>query len=85
MAAAHVMVPLGLLHMRRLQRWFSSLRLDLKRHKRRLVTIPPSVEGNLRFWASPDHLRRGSPLGRVTSYITVYTEQDGEGPAWGEL
>ena len=49
MAAARVVVPLALLHMRRLQRWFSSLRLDLKRHKRRLVTIPPSVKGNLRF------------------------------------
>ena len=46
-------------HMRRLQRWFSSLRLDPKRHKQRPVTIPPSVEGNLRFWGSPDHLRRG--------------------------
>ena len=49
MAAAHVVVLLGLLHMRHLQRWFSSLRLDPKRHKRRLVTISPSVEGNLRF------------------------------------
>ena len=28
MAAAHMVVPLGLLHMRRLQRWFSSLRLE---------------------------------------------------------
>jgi len=81
MAAAHVVVPLGLLHMRRLQRWFSSLRLDSKRHKRRLVTIPPSVEGNLRFWGSPDHLRRGSPLGRVTSYITVFMDAPGTG--WG--
>jgi len=27
-------------------------RLDPKRHKRRLVTIPPSVEGNLRYWGS---------------------------------
>jgi len=45
MAAAHVVVPLGLLHMRRLQRWFSSLCLDLKKHKRRLVTIPPLGEG----------------------------------------
>ena len=72
MAAAHVVVPLGLLHMRRLQRWFSSLRLDPKRHK---------VEGNPRFWGSPDHLRRWSPLGPVTSYITVFTDASGTG--WG--
>jgi len=41
MAAADLVVPLGLLHMRRLQRWFAGLRLDPKRHKQRLVTIPP--------------------------------------------
>ncbi|CAL8310650.1 unnamed protein product [Boreogadus saida] len=28
MSAAHTVVPLGLLHMRRLQRWFSRLRID---------------------------------------------------------
>jgi len=49
MAAAHSVVPLGLLHMCRLQRWFDGLRLDPKRHKRLLVTIPPSVEGNHRY------------------------------------
>jgi len=32
MAAAHSVVQLGLLHMRRLQRWFAGLCLDLKRH-----------------------------------------------------
>ncbi|KAL3054842.1 hypothetical protein OYC64_017719 [Pagothenia borchgrevinki] len=71
MAAAHLVVPLGLLT--RLQRWFSGLRLDSKRHKQRLVTIPPpSVEGNLRYWGFPKQLRRGTPLGRVTSYVTVF-------------
>ena len=33
MAAAHLLVPLGLLHMRRLQRWFAGLRLNPKRHR----------------------------------------------------
>jgi len=42
---------------------------------------PPSVEGNLRFRGSPDHLRRGSSLGRVTSYITVFTDASRTG--WG--
>lgn len=39
MAAAYPVVPLALLHMCRLQRWFASLRLDAK--KRRLVSTPP--------------------------------------------
>ena len=37
-------VSLGLLHMHRLQRFFASLRLDPKRHKHRMVNIPPSVQ-----------------------------------------
>ncbi|KAK5877277.1 hypothetical protein CesoFtcFv8_024799 [Champsocephalus esox] len=47
MTAAHPVVPLGLLHARRMQRRCIGLRLNLKRHKRRLATIPPSVESNL--------------------------------------
>ena len=32
MSSAHTVVPLGLLHMRRLQSWFAQLRLDPVRH-----------------------------------------------------
>ncbi|KAK5898200.1 hypothetical protein CgunFtcFv8_015638 [Champsocephalus gunnari] len=64
-----------------MQTWFIGLRLDLKRHKRRLVTIPPSVESNLRFWGSPENGRRGAPLGQVISYITVFTDASVTG--WG--
>lgn len=74
MAAAHPVVPLGLLHMRRLQRWFSSLHLDLRRQKFRLLTVPPRVQGNLHYWGSPRHLLTGTPLGRVTSYTSVFTD-----------
>ena len=81
MAAAHFVVPLGLLHTRCLQRWFIGLHLDPKRDKRRLVTTPPSVEGNLRYWGSPEHMWRGTPLGRVTSYMTVFTDASVTG--WG--
>lgn len=40
MAAAHLVFPLGLLHVHHLQRWFASLRLGGT--KRRLATIPHS-------------------------------------------
>lgn len=81
MAAAHPVVPLGLLHMRRLQRWFASLHLDLKRQKFRLLTVPPTVQDNLRYWGSPQHLLAGTPLGRVTSYMSVFTDASLMG--WG--
>lgn len=32
MVTDHVVVPLGLLHMHRLHRWFANLRLDPKKH-----------------------------------------------------
>ena len=81
MAAANPVVPLGLLHMRRLQRWFTGLHLDLKRQKFRLLTVPPTVQDNLRYWGSPQHLLTGTPLGRVTSYTAVFTDASLKG--WG--
>lgn len=81
MAAAHPVVPLGLLHMRRLQRWFNSLHLDLRRHKFRLLSVPPTVQGNLSYWGSPHHLKSGSPMGRVTSHTSVFTDASLTG--WG--
>ncbi|CAL8337625.1 unnamed protein product [Boreogadus saida] len=41
MAAAHPVVPLGLLFMRRLQRWFACQRLDPRRHKLRVLLVFP--------------------------------------------
>ncbi|CAL8404023.1 unnamed protein product [Boreogadus saida] len=41
MAAAHPVVPLGLLFMRRLQRWFARQRLDPRRHKLRVLLVFP--------------------------------------------
>ena len=43
MAATHVVVPLGLLFMHRLQRWFARQGLDPRHHKARVLTIPRSV------------------------------------------
>ena len=81
MSAAHTVVPLGLLHMRRLQRWFSRLRIDLVRQRRRKVTIPLSVGPDLTHWGDPRTLMRGVPLGRATSHISVFTDASWSG--WG--
>ncbi|CAL8352801.1 unnamed protein product [Boreogadus saida] len=53
MSAAHTVVPLGLLHMRQLQRWFSRLRIDPVRKRRRKVTIPLSVGPDLTHGGDP--------------------------------
>ena len=74
MSAGHVLIPLGLLHMRRLQRWFIRLRIDPVRQKRRMVYIPPSVGLDLTYWKDLHVLSVGVPLGRVTSHTAVFTD-----------
>ena len=81
MAAAHVVVPLGLLYMRKLQRWFAQLRLDPVRHRRRLLVIPRSVKADLNHWRDPRVLTRGVDMGRVTSLYPVFTDASLTG--WG--
>ena len=81
MSAAHTVVPLGLLHMMRLQRWFSRLRIDPVRQRRRKVTIPLSEGPDLTHWADPRTLTRGVPLGRATSHISVFPDASLSG--WG--
>ncbi|KAF0022784.1 hypothetical protein F2P81_024765 [Scophthalmus maximus] len=83
MSAGHVVVPLGLLHMRKLQRWFSRLRLDPIRQKMRLVTLPSSVQSDLTHWGNPRVLAAGVPLGRVTSHVSVFTDASLFG--WGGM
>ena len=51
-----------------------SLLLDPRRHKHSMVNVPPSVQEDLHYWGSPQHLSTGTPLGQVTSSIAVFTE-----------
>ena len=81
MAAAHVVVPLGLLYMRKLQRWFAQLRLDPVRHRRRLLVIPRSVKADLDHWRDPRVMTRGVDMGRVTALYPVFTDASLTG--WG--
>nr|XP_020444839.1 uncharacterized protein LOC109953712 [Monopterus albus] len=74
MSASHVAVPLGLLHMKKLQRWFGHLRLDPMRHKRHVLTVPPLVQSDLEYWGTPRVLTMGVPLGRATSHVSVFTD-----------
>ncbi|MEQ2214069.1 hypothetical protein XENOCAPTIV_028385, partial [Xenoophorus captivus] len=70
MSAAHVVVPLGLLHMRRLQRWFIRLRIDPVPQKRRMISVPPSVGPNLAHWGNPRILSEGVALSRPASHVS---------------
>ncbi|KAK5883801.1 hypothetical protein CesoFtcFv8_020091 [Champsocephalus esox] len=81
MSAGHVVIPLGLLYMRRLQRWFIRLRIDPVRQRRRRVCIPLSVGLDLTYWKNPHVLSVGVPLGRVTSHTSVFTDASLSG--WG--
>ena len=89
MAAGHPAVPLGLLHMCHLQRWLASLHLDPQRHKHHLVNVPLSVQEDLHYLGSPQHLLADTPLGQMTSCIAVFTDASltgcGGAPVWGEV
>ena len=59
MASAFVVVPLGLLHMRSIQRWFGKLRLDPVRDRSRRLLVPASLERDLEFWRAPATMTQG--------------------------
>ncbi|XP_053718309.1 uncharacterized protein LOC128757227 [Synchiropus splendidus] len=69
MSAAHSVVKLGLLHMRRLQRWFACLRPDPVRDRSKLVVLPAQVHLDLIFWASSSRLHQGVRMGCVQRYV----------------
>ncbi|KAI2668660.1 hypothetical protein H4Q32_005425 [Labeo rohita] len=74
MAAAAAVTPLGLLHMRPLQRWLhdrvprwawhrGTLRIGVSQQCRRLFSP----------WSDPAFLQAGVPLGQVSRHLVVYT------------
>lgn len=74
MSATHQVVPQGLLHVRHLQRWFASLHLDVRKYKRRLVTVPPSVQDVVCFWGSPPTSVIGNPTETGFIIYEVFTD-----------
>ena len=78
--ALSVMRPLELLHMRRLQRWFSRLRIDPVRQRLRKVTIPLSVGPDLTHWGDPQTLARGGACApSITAMLSSCAERT---PPW---
>ena len=63
MASALVVVPLGCLHMRPVQRWVASLELNLSRHGHRQVLISMALA--LRPWRHESFLMTGVTMGTI--------------------
>ncbi|KAK7877982.1 hypothetical protein WMY93_031362 [Mugilogobius chulae] len=81
MAAAHPVVRLGPLHMRRLQRWFSRLRLHPTMDKGKMVCASTAARVDIQYWLTPGLLSRGVPLGCVPFHTEVFTDASLTG--WG--
>ncbi|CAL8254823.1 unnamed protein product [Boreogadus saida] len=45
-----------------------------RRHKLRVLPVPRSVSPDLEYWKGPSALLKGVPLGRVASYVVVFTD-----------
>lgn len=85
LTAATVVIPLGLLHLRPLQLWNNSLRLDPTRHRHRLVVISHRCICALRRWRQLEFLKAGVPLGVVPSrreLVTTDASLTGWGATW---
>ena len=74
MAASHLVVPLGLVLIRRIQRGFAPQRLDPRRYKLRVLSVLRSMSPELEYWRSPPALLKGFPIGRLTSYLVVFMD-----------
>ncbi|XP_029965627.1 uncharacterized protein LOC115401518 [Salarias fasciatus] len=83
MASSISVIPHGLLKMKDFQRWISSLRLDARRHLRRMVRVSPECLLALRHWRDPEIFLTGVPLGAVVMRKTVTTDASLTG--WGAV
>ena len=77
LCAAHQVVPLGLLFLRKLQQWFAGL-FSVYGHETRfnstLVQVPVSVEPDLAHWRQATSDRVGVPLGPKSPTLTIFTD-----------
>ena len=83
MASVIAVVKLGLLMMRDVQRWVTSLRLCPRRHLCRLVRISPAATAALCQWRSPEIFSPGARLGGVASRVVMTTDASLTG--WGAV
>nr|XP_054597211.1 uncharacterized protein LOC107396174 [Nothobranchius furzeri] len=82
LVSASALVPLGLLHLRPLQRWFNGFRLDPRRHRRVELEVTSSCVALLRRWDDVAYLSLGVPLGAVPARREVVTT-DASPRGWG--
>ena len=83
LTAASSLVPLGLLHLRPLQRWFNAHKLHPRRHRHRRLLVTRSCVLALTRWRARSFLESGRTLGRVTRRELVCTDASLEG--WGAV
>lgn len=84
-SAAVVVVPLGLLRARPLQRWLNSFNLHPQRHRDRKLTVTQSCMQALLPWRNVSLLTQGVPLGMLPSRRTLVStdaSQTGWGAVW---
>ena len=83
MASALVVVPLGRLHMRPVQRWVASLRLNPTCHGHRRVLISMACVSALRPWGRVYFLTTGITMGTVLARKVLSTDASRAG--WGAV
>ena len=74
MASAHAVVPLGLLHVRPIRRWYALLHLDPVKDLGRVLRFPPCLLPVLRHWARRSYLEDGVPMGAPVGHLAVFTD-----------
>ena len=83
LTAASSLVPLGLLHLRPLQRWFNAHKLHPRRHRHCRLLVTKSCMRALTQWRARSFLESGRALGRVTRRELVCTDASLGG--WGAV
>ena len=83
LTAASSLVPLGLLHLRPLQRWFNAHKLHLRKHRHRRLLVTGSCVLALNRWRARSFLESGRALSRMTRRELVCTDASLLG--WGAV
>ncbi|KAL0161328.1 hypothetical protein M9458_045053, partial [Cirrhinus mrigala] len=84
MAAAAAVTPLGLLHMRPLQRWLHDRVPRWAWHRGTLrIGVSPQCRRLFSPWSDPAFLRAGVPLGQDSRHVVVHTDPSTTG--WGAV
>ena len=77
LSAAHQVIPLGMLFMRRLQLWYASLYSqygEIRAYNTLLIQVPVRVELDLVHWTQAAADRVGVPMGPREPRVTIFTD-----------